>query len=117
MLSFVLVGLYFFGNFRINEVNVRDFLHEQVTWQRIKQTKAVVMQVYHTVKGLVSTASSGVTSSPATGNGKSPVIPGTALDANHLMQGLPLDKISAKDREKLEALINKTINESSKTLK
>lgn len=118
MLCFVLVGLYFFGDFRVNEVNVRDFLRQKITWQQIESAKVGVVQVYRAVKGLIEAVSpDGATPNASTNTGMTLGTIPTTLDTNKLMQGLPLDQISAKDREKLKELITKTINESSKNPK
>ncbi len=113
-------GLYFFGDFRVNDVNVRDFLREHVTWQRIQSVKAAVVQIYQTVSGLAGSLSE------SKQGGSTAVAPGspqdilkqmgaTDLNVDQIMKGLPLDKISAQDQNKLKELINKTINESAKT--
>lgn len=114
-------GLYFFGDFRVNEVNVRDFLREHVTWQKIQSVKNAVVQIYYTVSGLVGSfddskqggATPGITSGSPQDILKQ--MGATDLNVDQIMKGLPLDKISAQDQNKLKELINKTINESAKT--
>jgi hypothetical protein len=77
--------LYYFGDFRINEVNVRDFLHSIVSPEELLNARVRVMGLFKT----------GVREMGQTLTGK-------ASD---------LDQVSPSDQKKLLDVIKKSMNE------
>jgi len=49
---FVFVGLYFFGDFRINDTNVKDYLQKHVTYSKLVAIKDGTVQFYHSIVSL-----------------------------------------------------------------
>lgn len=50
----VITGLYFFGDFRINDTNVRDYLHSVITADNLRKIKSEVTFVYDTIQKLIN---------------------------------------------------------------
>lgn len=45
----LVLGLYLFGDFRINDVNVRDYLHEHISAQNIAMAKTELSKAFATL--------------------------------------------------------------------
>lgn len=89
-LFFVFIGLYLFGDFRLNDVNVRDYLRQKVTITKILTVKNRLWQL----AGKESQSQVKTTTNVQTLQ-KTPV---EAIQE-------PLDKISQKDKEEILKLL------------
>lgn len=98
--TLIFFGLYFFGNFRVNEVNVRDYLQTKVTPETLNQLKNQAVNLYETLKNLTGTAKKDQA--------------GTAKVINPL-DGKPMETISPDDQEKLLKLLQKNLDDLKPT--
>ncbi|MBF0105341.1 MAG: hypothetical protein HQM16_08450 [Deltaproteobacteria bacterium] len=98
-LTCVFFGLYFFGDFRINDTNVRDFLRSKVTPENIRLVKTQALELYGAVQNFTKTKKE-----TQDMNLKIEKALGQSVE------GLPLDKITEADREKLIKIINDNLN-------
>lgn len=88
----VLVGLYFFGDFRINDTNIKNYLHEKITLRRLLALKEQMDVIYAKIKFVFS-------DNP---------IPQPAAQ-NHAEAGKVSEHISGQDQEKLLKLLKKNL--------
>jgi len=93
-LFLVFVGLYFFGDFRLNDTNVKDYLQEKVTVEKIMKIKEAVT---------VAIQGKQKQSAPKP---ETKTQPKALEDAKTVFNGNPLDQISKKDRTELLKIIN-----------
>lgn len=93
---FVLVGLYFFGDFKINDTHVKTWLHEKITVQKLVLLKEQLASVYTKLRDIFSDESEKPASQPAVQN--------QATEAGKL-----LEQISSQDQQKLLKLLRKNI--------
>lgn len=105
--TLIFFGLYFFGDFRVNEVNVRDYLQTKVTPETLGQFKNQAINLYETLKGLFAAPKKDET-------GKTKVI--NPLDSKSSKSGSPkeggpMEIISADDQEKLLKLLQKNLDD------
>jgi hypothetical protein len=94
--TLIFFGLYFFGDFRINEVNVRDYLQTQVTPEKLAQIKNQATHLYETLKGLFE-------ASKKDESGKTKMM--------NPLDGKPMETISPDDQEKLLKLLQKNLDD------
>jgi hypothetical protein len=64
----VLVGLYFFGDFKINDTNVKAWLHEKITIQRLVLFKEQLLSAYTKTRYIFSDQAEKPASEPAVQN-------------------------------------------------
>lgn len=97
---FFLVGifftLYFFGNFRINDVNVRDFLQSKITIQQMKDFGRRTADFFEMLAGMIRTKSEHLTDGKS-GKTDTPS-QDISLDDAKKMIG---DTLSEEDRKKI----------------
>ena len=93
---FVLVGLYFFGNFRINDTNIRDFLQTKITMQNIRIVKNEASQFYKMLKLLYENMAGEKAASNKAGD---------ADQIKNPFSSVPLDNLSSKDRKQMLKLL------------
>lgn len=98
-LFFVVLGLYLFGDFRINDVNVRDFLRGQISPQNVKVVKAELSKAWATVYQIMSDGFKNQTVAP-----ESPVQNNPEKD---------LDQISDIDQLRMKKLLEKHVTEKA----
>lgn len=107
-------GLYFFGDFRINEVNVRDYLQSKVSIENMQTAWKAASDMFRVIKNLydgIAASSSGVDgNTDVTGGGK--VIPDQTQfnDAKKMIQ----DRITEEDRKKIIKIFEEHLGESEK---
>ncbi len=49
----IFIGLYLFGDFNLNGVNVRDYLRQRVTWQSVVAIKDLSVDFVSAVQGVL----------------------------------------------------------------
>lgn len=92
----VLVGLYFFGDFTINNTHVKTWLHEKITIQRLVLLKEQLVNVCTKTRYIFSDQVEKPSAQPAVQN--------QATETGKL-----LDQISNQDQQKLLKLLQKNL--------
>lgn len=107
--TLVFSGLYFFGDFRINDTNVREYLHKNVTWDRATAIKNEFTSWYRFAKRLLESDSEEESDSKE--STKKP----TTTDKNK--NAAPMDELTGKDHKKLMNFLKDNIDELEKSQK
>ena len=94
--SLVFFGLYFFGNFRVNDVNVRDYLQTKVTPQTLTHLKDQAVNLYQMLRQLWDHSQKNQS--------------GEAAVTNPL-NGKPMESLSPSDQEKLIKILQKNLDD------
>lgn len=111
-LMLIFVGLYFFGDFRINDTNVKNFLQSNITVTKIKAVQQELSGVYHTFLRLYKELSS-TTEKDSKQTSPSELI--KDIKVNDLpLKDIQLDKITPKDREKLLNILKENLKSQNK---
>lgn len=95
-LLLVLVGLYFFGDFKINDTHVKTWLHEKVTIQRLVLLKEQIVSAYTKMRYIFSDQVEKPSAQSAVQN--------QTTEAGKL-----LEQISSQDQQKLLKLLEKNM--------
>lgn len=80
----VLTGLYFFGNFRVNDVNVRDYLQQHLNPKKLMAYKDTAVKIYRQSRLLFDSQ--------------------TQMEGNvtsHPIEGQPLESLTPQDQKQL----------------
>lgn len=102
-LTFVLVGLYFFGDFRINEVNVKNYLQKHITTQNITSVKNQVVHFYEVIARLFQE-----TKKMTEGQGMAQTLKTSVPSQKKATTPeslIPMDKLSKDDRKLMKDLL------------
>ena len=100
-------SLYFFGNFRINEVNVRDYLQSKITLQQMKDFGRRTADFFDMLAGLIRNKSAEL------GDGKTGPVSGNPLSGDVSMEDakkLIGDTLSEEDRKKILKIFEQNLN-------
>lgn len=90
-------GLYLFGDFRINDVNVRDYLHANISPQHVAVAKKELLAAWNTVYQMIDGRFKAQTASPK---------PTQAVQPQK-----DLDQISEFDQKRMQKLLEKHISD------
>lgn len=99
--TLVFVGLYFFGNFRINDTNVRDFLQKNITVSRLNIVKDGAVGLYYSVVSLFQSAKESK-STPITNKNQT-------KSQTKLIDTKSVDQLTRKDRHQLKSLLKENL--------
>jgi hypothetical protein len=91
-------ALYFFGDFRVNDVNVRDYLQSKITLQQMKDFGRKAADVFQMLADLIR---------HKTGTPTTPVGQDISMDA---AKKLVQDSISEEDRKKILKIFEENVN-------
>jgi|APSaa5957512622_1039677.scaffolds.fasta_scaffold298211_1 hypothetical protein len=109
----IFVGLYFFGNFTVNGVNVRDYLRQKVTWNQIIDAKDKTVKVYKAVDQFVTEVNFDERAEEVVKTSK-PILPESKKVSKKKVSNLPMENISKKDQEKLLKLLKDNVSQPAK---
>ena len=109
----IFVGLYFFGNFTVNGVNVRDYLLQKVTWNQIIDAKDKTVKVYKAVDQFVTEVNFDERAEEVVKTSK-PILPESKKVSKKKVSNLPMENISKKDQEKLLKLLKDNVSQPAK---
>ena len=107
--------LYFFGDFRINDVNVRDTIRSYVTWQNIQMIRSRLVHLYSAVEGAINHTPAGAErpmTAESQGNGAAwhVVTPQAVRSANETpteSQKQAVEDITPSDKKRMTDLLKK----------
>lgn len=94
----VVLGLYLFGDFRINDVNVRDYLHQHISPQNIAVAKTELSKALNTLYQMLDASFKNQTVAK-----KSP--------EKEASPAKELDQISEFDQQKMKKLLEKHVTD------
>ena len=94
----IILGLYLFGDFRINDVNVRDFLHQHIKPQNIAAIKEELLKALAPVYQMVEVSFKDQTTNNSTSVSQSQ------------KPEKSMDQISEFDQKRMQKLLEKNLN-------
>lgn len=123
-LLFVTVGLYFFGDFRINDVNVKDYLQSRITAENFRKIKQQVLVVYKGVHKLIDEFDPDLNVETETDTDKTEtiqtLIPKQSVTTNTIaadVEKVPLENLYKHEKQQVLKLIQNNLQSSDQTSK
>lgn len=98
-MTLIIVGLYFFGDFRINDTNVRDFLQRTLRVERVRAVRNAASRVFRGLAGLFDAAEKTA--------GRRSDKPVSGSRPSRYKQ---IDQLTRKDRRQLKKLIEENVD-------
>jgi hypothetical protein len=100
-LSIFFFGLYYFGNFTVNNTNVREYLHSKVTPEMLHKARLAIVDLYDSARAIYDKYEKNGTIGSVDENVKPGQTPSDTAQAVELVNKLPLREISVQDKQKL----------------